>query len=98
MSKRRRQQATRARSAVAEVPPPAALAERPWAGALLVFAAALAVRLLFWQSAPGTEWPHSVFFKGDAVVWLRYALALQRGQVFEQRPPLRRARSAAMMR
>jgi len=97
MSKRRRQQATRARSAVAEVPPPAALAERPWAGALLVFAAALAVRLLFWQSAPGTEWPHSVFFKGDAVVWLRYALALQRGQVFELGLPLRPPGTAYLM-
>lgn len=60
-----------------------------WPGALAVFAAALAVRLLFWQATPGTDWPHSPFFKGDAVVWLQHALALERGRPFELGLPLR---------
>jgi hypothetical protein len=96
MSKRRRLQS---RSAAAA--PPAAPAEpllaRVWVGALLVFAAALAVRLLFWQATPGTGWPHSAFFKGDAVVWLRYALALERGQLFELGLPLRPPATAYLM-
>jgi len=95
MSKRRR---TQARSAAAPDPAPAVpLLARAWTGALLVFAAALAVRLLFWQATPGTGWPHSAFFKGDAVVWLRYALALERGQVFELGLPLRPPATAYLM-
>ena len=55
----------------------------------MVFVAALAIRLLFWQATPGTDWPHNAFFKGDAVVWLQHALALERGLPFELDLPLR---------
>ena len=61
----------------------------PWLGAAVVFAAALLLRLLFWLATPGTDWPHSAFFKGDAVVWLQHALALERGRPFELDLPLR---------
>ena len=61
----------------------------PWLGAAVIFVAALAVRLLFWQAAPGVDWPHNAFFKGDAVVWLQHALALERGRPFELDLPLR---------
>src|SRR5687767_6665572 len=60
-----------------------------WVGSLAVFAAALAIRVLFWQAGPGPAWPHSIFFKGDALVWLEHALSLERGRVFELGLPLR---------
>jgi hypothetical protein len=64
-------------------------AASPWLGAAAVFAAALALRVLFWLATPGADWPHSIFFKGDAVVWLQQALALERGRPFELDLPLR---------
>lgn len=96
MSKRRRLQ-SRAAAAPAPPAPAAPLLSRTWVGALAVFAAALVVRLLFWQATPGTGWPHTVFFKGDAVVWLRYALALERGEPFELGLPLRPPATAYLM-
>ncbi|HET8645578.1 MAG TPA: hypothetical protein VFO85_08835, partial [Vicinamibacteria bacterium] len=85
---RRRERGVRPRAAA---PPPASagLFHSPWLGAAILFAAALAVRLLFWQATPGTEWPHNPFFKGDAVLWLQHALALERGRTFELDLPLR---------
>lgn len=55
------------------------------------------MRLLFWQATPGTDWPHNPFFKGDAVVWLEYALALERGRPFELDLPLRPPGAAYLM-
>jgi hypothetical protein len=57
----------------------------------------VAIRLLFWLAAPGMEWPHSPFFKGDAVVWLEHALALERGRPFELDLPLRPPGAAYLM-
>ena len=85
MAKRRRPRDSRppAPAAQAATGPPA------WLAPCVLFAAALAVRLLFWQATPGTDWPHNAFFKGDAIVWLQYALAIERGQPFELGLPLR---------
>lgn len=47
---------------------------------LLLFALALAVRLLYWQATPDRAWPYSVAFKGDAPVWVQYAQSLQQGR------------------
>lgn len=79
----------RARGARAEPSPPPTWAEWTAFGAAVLFVASLAVRLLFWQATPGTDWPHNAFFKGDAIVWLQHALALERGRPFELDLPLR---------
>ncbi len=63
-------------------------ARRRWA-TLAVFGLALVVRLLFWQATPDRGWPHSVLYKGDAVVWTDYAAALAGGEAFEAGLPLR---------
>ncbi|HZI64285.1 MAG TPA: hypothetical protein VFE44_05860, partial [Thermoanaerobaculia bacterium] len=54
-----------------------------------IFAAALAVRLLFWQATPDRGWAGSALYKGDAPVWLAYAAALRSGASFELGLPLR---------
>ena len=55
---------------------------------LIVFALALAVRLLFWQATPDSSWPDSAWFKGDAPVWLEFSSALERGEVYELGLPI----------
>lgn len=55
----------------------------------LLFAAALAIRLLAWQATPDSGWAYSALYKGDAPVWLDYARALAAGQPFELGLPLR---------
>jgi hypothetical protein len=57
-------------------------------GAVGLFAVALAVRLLFWQSGPDATWAYSASFKGDALVWLDYARSLQAGLPFELGLPI----------
>lgn len=61
--------------------------ELPWAW--LVFALALAMRLLFWQATPDAEWSHSAFYKGDAPIWLDYARAIHDDAPYELGLPLR---------
>jgi hypothetical protein len=73
------QRGSRASPLRAAAPARGARAASPWLGAAVVFAAALALRILFWLATPGLDWPHSIFFKGDAVVWLEHALSLERG-------------------
>jgi hypothetical protein len=55
---------------------------------VLLFGAALAVRLLFWQATPDRQWAYSALYKGDAVLWLEYAQALRTGQAFELGLPI----------
>ena len=83
------QRGSRASSARGAAPTGGARAASPWLGAALVFAAALTLRILFWMATPGMDWPHSIFFKGDAVVWLQQALAIDHGRAFELGLPLR---------
>jgi hypothetical protein len=59
----------------------------PWTAAAL-FAAALALRLLFAAATADRSWAYSALFKGDAPLWLDYARALQSGQQFEQGLPI----------
>jgi len=56
---------------------------------LAVFVVAFIVRLAFWQATPDRDWPHSMLYKGDALVWTDYATALSRGQDYELGLPLR---------
>jgi hypothetical protein len=85
----RNQAAGKGRAAARPPAPAAATPADPWLAVGALFVGALAVRLLFWQAAPGTDWPHSPFFKGDAVVWLEHALSLERGRPFQLDLPLR---------
>src|SRR5262245_22062369 len=89
MSRGGSQRGSRASAARAAAPARGARLASPWLGAAVVFAAALALRLLFWLATPGADWPHSIFFKGDALVWLQQALAIERGRTFELGLPLR---------
>lgn len=57
--------------------------------AYAVFGCALLARLAYWQATPDRDWPHSVSYKGDAIVWSAYSAALERGQAFELGLPLR---------
>lgn len=54
----------------------------------MFFAVALVQRLLFWRATPDSTWPHTAYFKGDALVWLEYAQALRTGQAFELGLPI----------
>jgi hypothetical protein len=56
--------------------------------ALLLFAAALLTRLLFWQATADRDWAWSAFYKGDAPLWIEYAYALQHDQPFELGLPI----------
>jgi hypothetical protein len=50
------------------------------AGALLVFAVALVLRLAFWQATPDRAWPGSGAYAGDAATWMAHAEALAQGR------------------
>lgn len=58
-------------------------------GGFTVFAAALAVRLLFARATPDAAWAGSARYVGDADLWWRYAAALSDGRPFELGLPLR---------
>lgn len=47
-----------------------------------VFALALFVRLIFLFSTSDRTWPHSIWYEGDATLWVEYATALDRGEPF----------------
>lgn len=49
---------------------------------------ALLVRLLFWRATPDRSWPYSAWYKGDALVWMDYAQALQANRTFELGLPI----------
>ncbi len=54
-----------------------------------VFLLALVVRLLFLFTSLDSHWPHSLYYQGDAPVWVDYATALNQGEPFESDLPLR---------
>lgn len=56
---------------------------------VLLFALALAARLLFLHATPDSAWAGSALYKGDAAVWLNWAAALDQGHPFELGLPLR---------
>ena len=84
--KRSRRRSTAPRPAASPAAPPW---RRPEVvlGAL-VFAAAFAARVLFARATPDRAWPHGVFFKGDAPLWVEYARALLGGRPFELDLPI----------
>lgn len=45
--------------------------------------------MLFLFSHADANWPHSVYYEGDAPEWVRWAQALQRGQPYEFDLPMR---------
>jgi hypothetical protein len=67
---------------------PEAARSRDWAVAAGLFAASLAIRLLFTQATPDAGWAYSATLKGDAPLWLGYARALHAGEPFELGLPL----------
>lgn len=50
------------------------------AGAFLVFAVALVLRLAFWQATPDRAWTGSAAYAGDAATWMAHAEALAEGR------------------
>jgi hypothetical protein len=56
--------------------------------ALAIFAAALAVRIFFWQATADRAWGWTAYFKGDAPLWLDWARALESGSTFELGLPI----------
>src|SRR5262245_25530681 len=86
--KRRREQRRQAAAPRARTVVPSAPAATQRALALVVFALALVLRLLFWRATEDRAWPYSVAFKGDAALWLEYAGALREGRPFELGLPI----------
>ncbi len=60
-----------------------------WRRGALVFALALALRLLFWGATPDRAWPGSAWYEGDARGWLSWASAIHAGAEYEQGLPFR---------
>jgi hypothetical protein len=56
---------------------------------VLLFAVALAARLLFLHATPDSAWPGNALYKGDAGIWLDWAAAIEQGRAFELGLPLR---------
>ncbi len=59
-----------------------------WVLGATLFAASLAIRLLFIHATPDAAWAYSAAFKGDALLWLDYARGIQTGIPFELGLPL----------
>jgi hypothetical protein len=64
------------------------LSRRDWTIAGAIFVVALLARLIFLFNAPDRDWPHSVFYEGDAVMWVEWAAALDRNEAFEFNLPI----------
>ncbi|MFM7296774.1 MAG: hypothetical protein ACKO4Q_06085 [Planctomycetota bacterium] len=63
------------------------LADTSWALAFALVAFGLRAAFLF--ANEGAGWPHSLFYEGDAPVWIQWASALRAGQPFEFDLPVR---------
>ncbi len=75
--------------AAADIKTPIDPIARPdWFLAGVFFAVALGVRLLFLLTARDRHWPHSIFYEGDAPLWIDFANALANGQPFEWNLPI----------
>jgi hypothetical protein len=79
-------------------PRPAQTTARDLRTAVAIFAAALALRLLFLFRSADAAWPHSALYEGDAPVWARWAKALGRGEPFEFDLPMRPPGMAWLLR
>jgi hypothetical protein len=61
---------------------------REWAWAVLITIGAFLGRVAFLASSPDRQWPHSVYYEGDAPLWADYAASLARGQPLEFNLPI----------
>lgn len=61
----------------------------PWVLGSALFLLALFLRLLYWRATPDAGWPFSAVYRGDALIWLRFAHSLQNGIPYELGLPLR---------
>lgn len=84
------QRSTRSRrAAVPAAPARPPLWHRPEAGVgAAVFLAGFLARVLFARATPDRGWPHGVFFKGDAGLWVESARARLAGVPFELGLPI----------
>lgn len=57
--------------------------------AFAIFLVALVTRLLFLSTAVDRDWPHSMYYEGDAPTWVEWASALSEGREFEHGLPIR---------
>ena len=73
-------------------PPLARVETRTALTCAALFAAAAAARLLFLRGTVDRDLPFSIFYYGDSRLYREYALALLRGEVFDEgipyHPPL----------
>jgi hypothetical protein len=60
-----------------------------WLATAGLFLVAWLARILFLRAAPDASWPHSIAYKGDALLWLDHARCLDAGIPFEFSLPLR---------
>lgn len=51
--------------------------------ALAIFTVAVAARLTFLLGSPDRDWPHSIFYEGDAIVWVDWAMAIDQHDVYQ---------------
>jgi hypothetical protein len=87
----RRSRRHRPRPARPKAPATPDAAQRPGSGPgwwAALFLAAFAIRLLFWRASADAAWPHTAYFKGDALLWLELADALRAGRPFELGLPI----------
>lgn len=54
-----------------------------WAAVVIAVTAGLACRLALIAASPDRVWPHSVWYEGDAPVWVRFSESLRAGTPFE---------------
>ncbi len=59
-----------------------------WLIAGAIFVVALIARMLFLITSPDRDWPHSIFYEGDAVVWVEWATAIDRHEAFNFNLPI----------
>ena len=56
---------------------------RDWMMVLAIFLLALTARLIFLFNSPDRDWPHSIFYEGDAVMWVDWAAQIDRRLPFQ---------------
>ena len=66
--------------------PPNPASDWKWAAAITLLA--LLLRLAFLFGSPDRAWPHSIWYEGDAPLWVEYAAALDKGEAFEFNLPI----------
>ena len=64
------------------------LSRRDWTIAGAIFVVALLARVIFLFNSSDRDWPHSIFYEGDAVMWVEWAAALDHNEAFEFNLPI----------